>query len=96
MVRTLRPRRIVEIGSGHSTRFLARAVADGVLETSITAIDPQPRAALGKLDIRHIAKTLHDAGYVPFQDLEAGDILFVDSSHILMPGSDVDIILNRL
>ncbi len=96
MVRTLRPRRIVEIGSGHSTRFLARAVADGGLETTITTIDPRPRAALDGLDIRHVAETLHDAGCAPFQGLEAGDILFVDSSHILMPGSDVDIILNRL
>ncbi len=96
MVRTLRPRRIVEIGSGHSTRFLARAVVDGGLETTITTIDPRPRATLDGLDIRHVAETLHDAGYAPFQDLEAGDILFVDSSHILMPGSDVDIILNRL
>ncbi len=96
MVRTLRPRRIVEIGSGHSTRFLARAVADGGLETTITTIDPRPRAALDGLDIRHLAQTLHDAGCAPFRDLEAGDVLFVDSSHILMPGSDVDIILNRL
>ncbi len=96
MVRTLQPRRIVEIGSGHSTRFFARAVADGGLETTITTFDPRPRAVLDGLDIRHVAKTLHDAGGAPFQDLEAGDILFVDSSHILMPGSDVDIILNRL
>ncbi len=96
MVRTRQPRRIVEIGSGHSTRFLARAVADGGLETTITTIDPRPRAALDGLDIRHVPQTLHDAGAAPFRDLETGDILFVDSSHILMPGSDVDIILNRL
>jgi len=44
IVRKTQPRRIVEVGSGHSTRFLARAVADGKLETEITAIDPQPRA----------------------------------------------------
>ena len=46
MVRSLRPRRIVEVGSGHSTRFLARAVADGGLDTRITAIDPRPRASI--------------------------------------------------
>jgi hypothetical protein len=28
--------------------------------------------------------------------LRAGDILFVDSSHILMPGTDVDWLLNRI
>jgi hypothetical protein len=43
-----------------------------------------------------VAKTLHDAGDAPFRDLAPGDFLFVDSSHILMPGSDVDIILNRV
>ncbi len=96
MVRTRQPRRIVEIGSGHSTRFLARAAADGGLGTTITAIEPRPRAALDGLDVRHVPATLHDAGFAPFRDLAAGDILFVDSSHILMPGSDVDIILNRL
>src|SRR6185503_4717515 len=36
MVRITQPRRIVEVGSGHSTRFLARAVADGGLATRIT------------------------------------------------------------
>ena len=96
MVRTHRPLRIVEIGSGHSTRFLARAVADGGLETAITTIDPRPRAALAGLPIRHVATSLHEAGGAPFRDLEAGDMVFVDSSHILMPGSDVDIVLNRL
>ena len=43
-----RPKRVVEVGSGHSTRFVARAVADGGLETRITAIDPAPRAAIGR------------------------------------------------
>jgi hypothetical protein len=31
-----------------------------------------------------------------FDGLRAGDALFIDSSHILMPGSDVDILLNRV
>ena len=39
MVRRHRPARIVEVGSGHSTRFIARAVADGALRTRIIAID---------------------------------------------------------
>ena len=51
MVRTLRPRRIVEVGSGHSTRFLARAVADGGLATKIIAIDPRPRARITGLPV---------------------------------------------
>ena len=43
-MRETKPARIVEVGSGHSTRFMARAVRDGGLATAITAIDPAPRA----------------------------------------------------
>ncbi|MGP1394851.1 MAG: class I SAM-dependent methyltransferase [Inquilinaceae bacterium] len=96
LVRRHRPRRIVEVGSGHSTRFLARAIADGGLDTAFTAIDPTPRADILKLPIRHIAATVQDAGIDPFRDLAAGDILFIDSSHIVVPGSDVDMLTNRV
>ena len=93
IVRQQAPARIVEVGSGHSTRFLARAVADAGLDTAITAIDPQPRAGLADLPVRHIGATLQQAGTGPFGALAAGDILFVDSSHIAMPGSDIDLLV---
>ncbi len=96
MVRDLRPRRIVEVGSGHSTRFLARAVADAGLGTTITAIDPAPRAHLAALAVDCVGAPVQSAGQAPFADLAAGDILFIDSSHILMPGSDVDWLLNHV
>jgi predicted O-methyltransferase YrrM len=89
-VRTRKPKHIVEVGSGHSTRFMARAIRDGNLDTQLTTIDPAPRAAIDALPIEIIRTTLHDAPDHPFQTLEAGDILFIDSSHIAMPGSDVD------
>lgn len=96
LVRDGAPRRIVEIGSGHSTRFLARAVRDGGLAAAITAIDPAPRAPLDGLAISFLRKTLQDAGAAPFAALAAGDVLFVDSSHVLVPGSDVDLVLNAV
>lgn len=96
IVRRLRPGRIVEIGSGHSTRFMARAVADGGLATAITCIDPAPRAALAGLPVRHLKTLLADADSGEFAGLEAGDILFVDSSHLAMPGTDVDQLLGDL
>jgi hypothetical protein len=89
-VRRYKPARIVEIGSGHSTRFLARAVTDGGLETRITCIDPSPRASLSGLPVRHIRALFQDAGDAAFAELASGDILFVDSSHVAMPGTDVD------
>lgn len=96
LVRERRPGRIVEVGSGHSTRFLCRAVTDAALATIVTAIDPAPRAAIDGLGVTIIRSTLQQAGMGPFADLAAGDMLIIDSSHILMPGTDVDILFNHI
>jgi len=94
IVREARPRRIVEVGSGHSTRFFARAVADGGLETRITAIDPRPRAPLSGLDIEWLQTPVQRVAAFPA--LGAGDILFIDSSHQLKPGSDVEFLMKAV
>ena len=96
LVREERPRRIVEVGSGHSTRFLARAVADEGHACRITAIDPAPRADLSRLGIELIRSAVPETGERPFQALGAGDFLIIDSSHILMPGSDADYLYGRV
>jgi len=96
MTRDRTPARIVEVGSGHSTRFLCRAVRDGRLATKLTTIDPEPRASLEGLDVEIIRSTVQRAGPAPFRALGRGDLLFVDSSHLLVPGSDVDVILNTV
>jgi predicted O-methyltransferase YrrM len=96
IVRDRRPRRIVEVGSGHSTRFMARAVTDGGLDCRITAIDPAPRAGLANLPVDWRRETVQQTPLEVFAGLGPNDILFVDSSHILMPGSDVDHIVNRI
>ncbi|MDP1967551.1 MAG: class I SAM-dependent methyltransferase [Reyranella sp.] len=94
LVRERKPQRIVEVGSGHSTRILARAEC-GVGE--ILAIDPMPRTDIvGLPGVRVVPSTLQAAPADLFDGLRAGDVLFIDSSHILMPGSDVDILLNRV
>jgi len=94
LVRERKPRHIVEVGSGHSTRLLSRALG-GVGE--ILAIDPAPRADIADLPgVRVKSSTLQAAPDKVFDDLVQGDVLFIDSSHILMPGSDVDILLNRV
>jgi len=92
MVRTRAPRRIVEVGSGHSTRFVARAIADGGLDTALVAIDPAPRADIAALPLTLVRQPLQTAGLAAFADLAAGDLLMIDSSHVLMPGSDVDLL----
>ena len=94
LVRERKPRHIIEVGSGHSTRLLSRALG-GVGE--ILAIDPAPRADIADLPgVRVKSSTLQAAPDTVFDSLVQGDVLFIDSSHILMPGSDVDLLLNRV
>ena len=99
--------RIVEVGSGHSTRFLAAGAAarmasmraDGgaeLRETEIICIDPVPRAVLQGLPVTWRETILTPEHFSLFQSLEPGDIAFFDSSHLLWPGSDVDLIFNRI
>lgn len=88
-VRKLKPRRIVEIGSGFSTLVAASAIkANGF--GSIACIEPYPRPFLP--NVEHV--TLHQ---IRAQDIDAeqinsmlddGDILFIDSTHTVKTGSD--------
>jgi predicted O-methyltransferase YrrM len=93
-IREQRPGRIVEIGSGHSTRFAVRAVRDAGSHAKITAIDPAPRASLAGLPVQLMRCLLQDASPALLAMLQAGDLLVIDSSHVAVPGSDVDLLLN--
>ena len=94
LVRDRKPQHVVEVGSGHSTRVLAKALG-GVGE--IFAIDPAPRADIAGLPgVQVVPSTVQAAAPEVFDRLGPGDVLFIDSSHILMPGSDVDLLLSRV
>ncbi len=96
IVRDRHPSRIVEVGSGHSTRFMAAAIQDGDLKTDLVCIDPAPRATLDHLDVRWRSSVLQSAPATDIEALQAGDILFIDSSHLLMPGTDVDYLIGHI
>jgi hypothetical protein len=96
LVRSMRPRRVVEVGAGHSTRFVVRAIRAGGHDPTVTTIDPAPRADLSGLPVTVVRSTVQDAGEGVFADLKGGDVLMIDSSHVLVPGSDVDLLLNRV
>lgn len=94
-MKIIRPRRIIEVGSGYSTllmsdvneRFLDRAAA-------ITCIEPYPRPFLlrerdaGRISL--LQSRLQDIDGSVFDELQSGDILFIDSSHVSKTGSDVN------
>ncbi len=96
MIRDRQPSRIVEIGSGHSTRFMAAGIHDSGLATSLVCIDPAPRAVLDHLDVQWRPSILQEASLDDIEALDEGDLLFVDSSHLLMPGTDVDYLIGHV
>jgi hypothetical protein len=101
MVRHLCPARIVELGSGQTTRVMAQAcrenARDGV-NTQLRAFDPFPTAiddglpGLSEL-VRVKAQDVPDE---VFSELEAGDVLFVDTTHTVKIASDVNHIILRV
>ncbi|MEM8842377.1 MAG: class I SAM-dependent methyltransferase [Pseudomonadota bacterium] len=95
IVQTAKPRRIIEVGSGHSTRMLACAAADAG-GAEIVCIDPAPRAAFKGADVTWRSEVLNADHLSLFAALEPGDIAFFDGSHLLWPGTDVDLIVNRI
>jgi predicted O-methyltransferase YrrM len=84
-----RPRRIIEVGSGHSTKFAARAIRDHHLATTLTSIDPEPRAEIDALCSTVERTSLERMDLAIFADLADNDFLVVDSSHRALPNSDV-------
>lgn len=91
-VRLFRPRRIVEVGCGYSSRVSAQAaLVNG--HTQLTCIEPYPTPELAQGFpglTRLIPTPVQEVGLDIFQSLEAGDILFIDSSHVAKCGSDVN------
>ena len=89
MTRSISPKRVVEVGSGHSTRVARQAILDGHLSTKLSAIDPYPRKDIAHLVDQFEQKALEEVDDRFFSDLESGDILFIDSSHQVRMSNDV-------
>lgn len=96
-IRHFKPRQIVEIGSGQSTVLAVAAAAanrdhDGA-PCRITAVEPYPARNIDEVlaDITLIQKPLQAVDLALFDQLEAGDILFIDSTHVLREGNDVQL-----
>lgn len=89
MIRRFAPRRVVEVGCGNSTRITRQAIVDGGLKTELTAIDPWPRADIAGVIDRFEQAPVETADPAIFAALGAGDVLFIDSSHLVRVSNDV-------
>lgn len=96
MLVEFRPGKIIEVGSGYSTRFARRAICDHALPTKITSIDPQPRAEIDAICDAVVRQPLEEVDLRIFDSLEPGDFLFIDSSHRAFTNSDVTIVFMDL
>jgi predicted O-methyltransferase YrrM len=100
MLRHERPKQVIEVGSGFSSlvmldtneRFFENRMR-------LTFVEPNPKRLLSRLrpgDAQRaqiVRRRVQDVEQSLFCELDAGDILFVDSSHVSKVGSDVNYLL---
>jgi len=89
LLRSESPSRVLEVGGGNSTRLARLAIDDGDTGTSLTSIDPDPRAPVARVADEHLVAPVQDVALARFEELEAGDMLFIDSSHKVVTGGDL-------
>lgn len=103
MIRNIKPKRIIEVGSGY-TSALMLDVNEVYFDNKIdlTFIEPYPtllNKVIKEKDRNHcsiITKKVQDVDLKFFKGLECGDILFIDSSHVVKTGSDLHHIVTRI
>ncbi|PCJ70527.1 MAG: hypothetical protein COA62_08085 [Rhodobiaceae bacterium] len=89
MVRHAKPKHVIEIGAGKSTQIIQLANAKDNQNCEHICIEPYEASWLENMPVTLIREKVEDVGVEIFGRLEANDILFIDSSHIIRPGGDV-------
>jgi hypothetical protein len=94
VIRALKPRRLFEVGSGNSTLMATRALRrnredDPAYECRHLCIEPYEMPWLEHAGVTVIRKKVEDVGLGLFAELQADDLLFIDSSHVIRPQGDV-------
>jgi len=103
IIRHADPKRIVEVGSGHSSCAMLDTI-DLHLDRQVesTFIEPYPDRLLSLLRpedlgrVKILTERVQDVGLDPFLALDRNDILFIDSSHVMKTGSDVNYLLGEI
>ena len=100
IIRERQPRRVIEIGSGMSSLIISAALRgndpEGANPTDYTIVDPYPSPRLRTLPgtpATVIDRRVEDVDPTMFDQLESGDVLFVDSGHVVRTGGDVNFLI---
>jgi hypothetical protein len=97
ILRDLKPKQLIEIGSGYSTKLISAAMEkNGAKGDQITCIEPYRAAVIRSLNVTCHQTPLEDLDLSMFDRLGYGDVLFVDSSHVVKPYGDVMLIFTHI
>lgn len=92
MIRHFKPKSIIEIGSGWSSKLAAQAAIKNC-SSELTCIEPFPQEFMKKGFPGLTKLYVNDVQKIPLSissKLESNDILFIDSSHTVKTGGDVN------
>lgn len=93
IIRQFKPKKIIEIGSGHSTKIAMEAILQNNKfkknKIKLICVEPFENKFLRKLKVNLIEKKIEDINLNFKEELKANDILFIDSSHIIKPNGDI-------
>ncbi len=99
-LRRQRPKRIIEVGSGFSSALMLDTI--GLLpgwEPQVTLIEPYPERLKSLLEeedparISIVESKVQELSPELFGGLAAGDLLFIDSSHVIKCGGDLQFLM---
>lgn len=93
-LRYLKPRKVIEIGSGNSTKLASAALLKNKetdkIESVHICIEPYEQPWLEEFSNIKLHRSLIEETDIPWEEeLRSGDLLFIDSSHIIRPQGDV-------
>jgi len=94
IIRTIKPKRIFEVGSGNSTLMAINAInknqsEDPNYKCEHICIEPYEMPWLEEAGVTVVRKKVEEVELSFFSQLQKNDILFIDSSHIIRPQGDV-------
>ena len=89
LIRYIKPKKIIEVGSGHSTLTAMEALKKNDSSAKVNCIEPFENRWLENLDVEVIRKPLESLKINWKNELECNDIFFLDSSHVIRPDGDV-------
>ncbi len=95
MLRHFKPNQIIEVGSGYSSALMLDTAAELLLNTQFTFIDPYSKTIMDVInrnpvgEYKLLRKEVQRINLETYTILEANDILFIDTSHVVKIGSDL-------